>query len=137
VSYLEDIANYLHGLAIATLGTDLFIGQLHDDQDYIPNASTVLIAISGPAPIQLHSAPQDAYDQPGLQVRCRGAPYDFSEVNTRIHTIYTELQNVLDTTLGSTRYLGIRATGTPMSLGPDDQLRPIMTCSFQVIHCRS
>lgn len=131
MSYLDDIGAYLQSQSLGTLGTNLFLGALYDNPQ-IPDAATALLPAQGLSPVIVHQAVADAVDQPQLYVLCRGAVYNFQEPHGRIQAIYAALHNVVNLTLSGTRYLGIVAAGTPLSLGPDDQFRPLLACTFQV-----
>lgn len=124
---LTEIAAYLVSQGVCTgIGTDLFIQEVPME----PDLMTAVFQYAGDPPgLTFDGA---AEDNPGLQVRTRAALGDLASGEARAKAAQTALHAVGNTTLGSTRYMLIRASGSPMSIGNDEQNRPEWTQNFIV-----
>lgn len=127
MSMLTEIAAYLVAQGVCTeIGTDLVIMELPME----PDLMTAVFQYAGDPPGLTFDGP--AEDNPGLQVRTRAAPGDLAAGEARAKAAQTALHGYANATLGSTRYMLIRATGSPMSIGNDEQNRPEWTQNFIV-----
>ena len=119
---LSDIGTYLAGKGIGTLGTDIFLGQMPDK----PDNGVALFEYAGYPP-DLHWAGE----YPGLQVRARNTSYDAAR--TKLASVITELHGLCEQTLSGTRYLLIKAKGSPEILKRDENNRIELFVNFDII----
>lgn len=119
---VQDVATYLQNNGIGTLGTNLFVGRLPDE----PDTCTAVFAYAGfPMPLHWNG------EQPGLQVLVRAPSY--VQAQNLMEQIRGLLHGLSEQTLGTTRYLLVRAKQSPMLLQRDDGDRAIFVCNFDVI----
>ena len=123
---LEQISAYLEAQGIGT-ADDICIGLMPDK----PDDCIALFEYAG-SPIPLHWAGE----YPGLQVRVRGSSY--STGRDKIGAIVTALHGLHDQVLAvgesdGTRYLLIRARGTPELLNRDASDRVEFVVNFEII----
>lgn len=123
---LDDIATYLAGKNLGTVGTDIFKG-FYPDQ---PDNCISLFEYAG-SPTELTMCGSPTLERPGLQVRVRDK--DYSAGRARIGRVVDYLHGLAGTTLGSTRYLLIRANQSPESMGTDANNRSEFVVNFSII----
>jgi hypothetical protein len=144
---LSDIGTYLQSQGIGTLGADLFLGLMPDQ----PDNCIALFEYAG-SPPDLHWNGE----YPGLQVRVRGTSYEAAR--SKIGEIMTALHGLYEQTLGGgdgdegngdegsgdegygepipvtgTRYLLIKARGSPEILKRDASNRVELVLNFEII----
>lgn len=119
---LDDVAAYLQTQGIGTIGTDIFKGAMPDQ----PDNCICLYEYAG-SPPDLHWNGE----YPGLQVMARNTSY--AAGRTKIETIRTKLHGLTEQTLGTTRYLLIKANQSPESLGRDENNRQEFVINFTII----
>ena len=119
---LTDISAYLKNQGIGTPGTDIFLGLLPDQ----PDNCVALFEYAG-SPPDLHWNGE----YPGLQVRVRNKSY--SAGRAKIGEIMTALHGLHETTLSGTRYLLIKARGSPEILKRDASNRVELFVNFEII----
>ena len=119
---LADIGKYLQDKSIATLGTDLFLGFTPDQ----PDNCISLFEYAGFSP-DLHSN----VEYPVLQVRVRDENY--SDAADKIRRVMKCLHGLHEQTLSGTRYLLIKAQGSPEALkrNQDDLIEMIV--EFEIL----
>ena len=119
---LSDIGNYLQVQGIGTLGTNIFLGMVPDR----PDNCIVLFEYAG--------SPPDLYwngEYPGLQVRVRNKSY--AAARTKIGEVMAALHGLHEQTLSGTRYLLIKARGSPEVLKRDNNNRVELFVNFEII----
>jgi len=119
---LSDIGNYLQVQGIGTLGTNIFLGMIPDK----PDNCIVLFEYAG--------SPPDLYwngEYPGLQVRVRNKSY--AAARTKIGEVMEKLHGLHEQTLSGTRYLLIKARGSPEILKRDNNNRVELFVNFEII----
>ena len=119
---LTEIGAYLQSQGIGTLGADLFLGLMPDQ----PDNCIALFEYAG-SPPDLHWNGE----YPGLQVRVRNKSY--AAGRAKIEEVVTELHGAHELTLNSTRYLLIKAWGSPEVLKRDNNNRVEFFVNFQII----
>lgn len=119
---LAAISAYLATKNVGTVGTDIFLGLLPDQ----PDNCTALFEYAG-SPPDLHWNGE----YPGLQVRVRNKSY--AAARTKIGEIMKLLHGLHETQLSGTRYLLIKARGSPEVLKRDASNRIEWFVNFEVM----
>ena len=119
---LTDIGTYLKNQGIGTPGTDIFLGLMPDQ----PDNCVSLFEYAG-SPPDLHWAGE----YPGLQVRVRNKSY--AAARAKIGEIAKELHGLHEQMLSGTRYLLIKARGSPEILKRDASNRVELVLNFEVM----
>jgi len=119
---LNDMGTYLQYQGIGTLGTDLFLGLMPDQ----PDNCIALFEHAGTPP-DLHWSGE----YPGLQVRVRNKSY--AAARTKIGEVAKKLHGLHEQTLSGTRYLLIKARGSPEVLKRDNNNRIEVFVNFEII----
>ena len=119
---LKEIGAYLATQNVGTVGTDIFLGQMPDQ----PDNCIALFEYAG-SPPDLHWAGE----YPGLQVRVRNKSY--AAGRTKIGQIRNLLHGLHNTSLSGTRYLLIKARGSPEILKRDANGRIEWFINFEII----
>ncbi len=120
---LREIGAYLKSQGIGTPGTDIFLGLMPDE----PDNCIALFEYAG-SPPDLHWAGE----YPGLQVRVRNKSY--AAGRAKIEEVVTELHGLHETILNnSTRYLLVKARGSPEVLKRDNNNRVELFVNFEII----
>ena len=122
----QDVSTLLVAASLSlTLGTNLFCFEEPDS----PDAVVTCYDTGG-----LDPEPGYVYLKPTVQVRIRG-----SKKTTKWATAYTltegirnALHGVQNQTVGGTKYIQILAQGDILSLGVDDNNRPLYTINFAI-----
>jgi len=119
---LKEIGTYLATKSIGTVGTDIFLGLMPDQ----PDNCVTLFEYAG-SPPDLHWAGE----YPGLQVRVRNKSY--AAARSKIGEVIEKLHGLHEQTLSGTRYLLIRARGSPEVLKRDASNRVELFVNFEII----
>ena len=119
---LKEIGTYLQSQGIGTLGTDLFLGLMSDQ----PDNCIALFEYAG-SPPDLHWNGE----YPGLQVRVRNKSYRAGR--EKIQQIYELLHGLHNQIFSGTRYLLIKARGSPEVLKRDANNRIELFVNFEII----
>ena len=119
---LREIGAYLATKNVGTVGTDIFLGLMPDQ----PDNCIALFEYAG-SPPDLHWNGE----YPGLQVRVRNKSY--AAARTKIEEVVTELHGAHELTLNGTRYLLIKARGSPEVLKRDNNNRVELFVNFEII----
>jgi hypothetical protein len=119
---LKEIGAYLQSQGIGTLGADLFLGLMPDQ----PDNCIALFEYAG-SPPDLHWPGE----YPGLQVRVRDKSYPVGKA--KIEQIVRELHGLHEAVLGGTRYLLVKARGSPEVLKRDANNRVELFVNFEII----
>jgi hypothetical protein len=119
---LREIGAYLATKSIGTVGTDIFLGLMPDQ----PDNCIALFEYAG-SPPDLHWNGE----YPGLQVRVRNKSY--AAARTKIGEAMIALHGLHEQTLSGTRYLLIRARGSPEVLKRDANNRVELFVNFEII----
>ena len=119
-----DVATLLNNAAIATLGTDLFIGFLPAK----PDSAVMVRSVAGLRSITTHSGVR--YERPRIQVLVRAV--DWPTAATRSAAAFLELfkHNIL---IGTTRYIYIEPVDSPSDTGVDANDRRLLTFNCAVM----
>lgn len=117
-----DLANYIQGLGLGTVGVNLFVGHLPST----PDTAMALTSYGGPA-----GDGGKGYDNPTVQLRSRAmsnqAAYD------QAMAIYAALVSLSNTQLGLRRLVNCQGIQSePVSLGRDEAGREEYTLNFQL-----
>lgn len=124
---MDEIATYLAGKNVGTVGTDIFKGFMPDQ----PDNMVVLFEYAG-EPMELTMGEGDAIiERPGLQVRVRNKSY--SAARAKIESVVGALHGLANETLGGKRYLLISANQSPESIGLDANNRSELVVNFSVL----
>ena len=119
---LSEIGAYLATKSIGTVGTDIFLGLMPDQ----PDNCVALYEYAG-SPPDLHWNGE----YPGLQVRVRNKSY--AAARTKIGEVMEKLHGLHEQTLSGTRYLLIKARGSPEVLKRDNNNRVELFVNFEII----
>jgi hypothetical protein len=119
---LREIGAYLATKSIGTVGTDIFLGLMPDE----PDNCVALFEYAG-SPPDLHWNGE----YPGLQVRVRNKSY--AAARTKIGEVIAELHGLHEQDLSGTRYLLIKARGSPEILKRDNNNRVELFVNFEII----
>ncbi len=119
---LSEIGAYLATQNVGTVGTDIFLGLMPDQ----PDNCIALFEYAG-SPPDLHWNGE----YPGLQVRVRNKSY--AAARTKIGEIMKLLHGLHETQLSGTRYLLIKARGSPEVLKRDASNRVELVLNFEVM----
>ena len=119
---LSDISTYLKNQGVGTPGTDMFLGLMPDQ----PDNCVALFEYAG-SPPDLHWSGE----YPGLQVRVRNKSY--AAARTKIGEVMEKLHGLHEQTLSGTRYLLIKARGSPEILKRDNNNRVELFVNFEII----
>jgi hypothetical protein len=119
---LTEIGAYLATKSIGTVGADIFLGLMPDQ----PDNCIALFEYAG-SPPDLHWNGE----YPGLQVRVRNKSY--AAARTKIGEVMAELHGLHEQVLNDTRYLLIKARGSPEVLKRDNNNRVELFVNFEII----
>jgi len=119
---LKEIGTYLQSQGIGTLGADLFLVLMPDQ----PDNCIALFEYAG-SPPDLHWPGE----YPGLQVRVRNKGYAAARI--KIEEVIQKLHGLHEQELSGTRYLLIRARGSPEVLKRDNNNRVELFINFEII----
>ena len=117
---LAEIGAYLATKSVGTVGTDIFLGQMPDQ----PDNCIALFEYAG-SPPDLHWNGE----YPGLQVRVRNKSY--AAARSKIREVMAALHGLHEQTLSGTRYLLIKARGSPEILKRDASNRIELVLNFR------
>lgn len=120
---LDDVVDYLAGASLGlTEGTNLWMVPVPE------TASSTMVQVSvlqygGRSPIRAMGASlsEPVAEIPRFNVGVIGQYEQFEDARDLAEDIYEALDNLANTTLGSTRYLLVRALQPPIYLSPDDE----------------
>lgn len=119
---LAEIGAYLATKSIGTVGTDIFLGLMPDE----PDSCIALFEYAG-SPPDLHWNGE----YPGLQVRVRDKSY--AAARTKIGEVMEKLHGLHEQMLSGTRYLLIKARGSPEVLKRDANNRVELFVNFEIM----
>ncbi len=119
---LAEIGAYLAAKSIGTVGTDIFLGLMPDQ----PDNCIALFEYAG-SPPDLHWNGE----YPGLQVRVRDKSY--AAARAKIGEVMGQLHGLHEQMLSGTRYLLIKARGSPEVLKRDANNRVELFVNFEVM----
>lgn len=110
---------------------------------YMPPAPDKIIAVfetPGLVPVIVKDgSTEQAYDEPGFQIRGRSVKFDYGDLREKMGEVYRALHGSdLDTvTTGDPAYVIVRAIQSgPLPLGLDDKSRPGATWNFEAMRER-
>jgi len=119
---LTEIGAYLATKNVGAVGTDIFLGLMPDQ----PDNCIALFEYAG-SPPDLHWNGE----YPGLQVRVRNKGY--AAARTKIGEVMDKLHGLHEQTLSGTRYLLVKARGSPEVLKRDANNRVELFVNFEII----
>ncbi len=125
----EDITDILlesdAGLDLV-FGKSLFFSKEPDDKNTQDKVVTVYDT-GGDEPVA-----QYFYEYPNVQIRIRGDKFKYKEAYSLLNSIKNELHGTNNKTINGARYVGIWASSDIISLGYDEENRPILTVNFRL-----
>jgi hypothetical protein len=122
----KDIATILESSSSAlglVLGTDLFVFEE-------PSSPDEVVTIYDTGGIAPH--PNYEYLSPSVQIRVRGKKFDTQGAYTICEGIRNVLHGLINQIIGGARYVQILAMGDIISLGFDENNRPVYTVNFEI-----
>lgn len=122
----QDISTLLVAASLGlVLGTNLFVFEEPDTPDVVVTCYDT----GGQDP-----EPNYVYLKPTVQVRVRGSKKTtkWPDAYTKIEGVRDALHAVNNQTVGGTRYVQIFAQGDVLSLGLDENSRPVLTQNFSI-----
>lgn len=128
---LPEIASVIETAALATTGTDLFLGGLPSD----PSECCALIEYGGEPPLRTQNegaarSSAQGGERPRFQLLCRAADYETGR--SLIQSVVDELDGIVNETIGGTFYLRVAALQPPFLLERDGNDRWIFAVNFAV-----
>lgn len=114
------------GGVVLTRATNLFVGGLRS-ADEAPSPAVFVQNTGGPEPVPYLGGAREAWQRPTVQVLVRGPVDDTATAESVARGVYELLQ--MATISGYVAILS-RASA-PEPLGPDDDLRDILTMNFE------
>jgi hypothetical protein len=126
---LQDLATLLQSASVATMGTDLFAGRMPPHPDRVLS----LYEYAGFAPLETLGAAGMALDRPSVQMIARGGRGNYPEAHALLIAARDVLIGVVDTSTNGGRLLRVRAAGSITTLGEDDNERPRLSLSLDVV----
>jgi hypothetical protein len=128
VSTVTEVGAHLETDAVATVGTDLFLGRLPDS----PDDCLAVIITPGLAGVDTFTGDGILVEQPGLQILARGANYSTAETLAR--SAFDSLVAITNEAVDGTQWLRCAPVQSePFSIGRDDRDRAILSCNFEVM----
>lgn len=123
---VEEIANYLNVLGVATLGTDLFMHVSPDEPDDL----MLVNEYAGDEPEFVQDQLRVDLENPRIQIVVRS---ERPEVGRALaEQAYQALMDIRNDVLSGTRILWCRPSDTPAMIGRDDSGRFLTTVNFRV-----
>lgn len=127
MDWTDALATYIQDNALGTLGTDLFSGDMQDDNQ--PGPVTALTEYDGRNSDTMTPAPI-AVDIPRLQVAVRAPSMDAAK--TQIKAVRNLLLAITGQTIHGVRFIRVGPNGTIHNLNRDGQGRQMFTANFEV-----
>jgi hypothetical protein len=121
---LADIVSILQTAGIGTAGTNLFYSTMPPT----PDLCVCVYSYAGRSPSRI-----PRYEQPGLQIKVRGAAEGYDAAETKMQSVLSTLHGKGSFTVSTNKYKAILATGSPFFMGFDENKRPMIVCNFAVI----
>lgn len=106
-----------------TFRTNLFVSQMPES----PNRCVAIYDSGG-----YHPTPNYVYDYPTIQIMVRGNKFGYVDAYNLSESIKRYLHGKQNVIIDLTRYILILAQGDIISLGQDDNNRPILSCNFLI-----
>ena len=121
----EDVKDILEGITslALTFATDLFVSEMPAEPD-----GCVCVYDTGGDDTEANYV----YEKPTVQVRVRGAKGGYLTAHALAQSIRDTLNGEHDYTINGARYIGIWAVGDVLSVGYDDNHRPLLTVNFRL-----
>lgn len=124
----NDIAEYLEDQGMGTVGTDIFIGRLHDT----PDDCITVYAYAGEEPDRAWNG-----EYPRLQIIVRRktleAPAGGVDAYARAYQVFNLFRNKPNLTMNGTLYRWIHPLHSPAQMGFDANKRPLIVMNFRII----
>lgn len=108
-----------------TIGLNLFISKTPTS----PDKCITVIDTPGYSP-SLTLKRSETFDSPAIQILSRGNKQNYLEAYASLEEIKRYLHGKSQHTIGLTRYIIILAESDILSLGYDDNNRPLLSCNF-------
>lgn len=130
---LDEISSHLATVFATTTpslveGTNLFLSRIQDSPDF---CVALYESPIGPGEYTLDGGKR-SYEETNLQVIVRDAEFNYYAARQFIERITNVLDAVNDDTLGGTRYIRIKVTGTPMPLPADSRDRILISTNYHI-----
>lgn len=126
MTILEAVGDYLQAQGQGTLGTNIFLAVMPES----PDSCVCVFETAGFAPQFTMGAAAWAVDQPGIQVICRGPRGNYPAARDKADAIRGLLGAVVDSTLSSVNVMRIAPDGAVLSMGEDENGRPMVSVNF-------
>jgi len=126
---LDEIGAYLDtNVAALTLGTNLFLSRMLETPDV---AVGLYNSTAAPPTYYMGGDGNPDLESPRLQVLVRHTSYSAGQ--SMAYDIFTELNQIVGSTLTGTHYLRVAAVDSPTFLERDRNDRPIFTANYDVL----
>ena len=122
-----DIKDELVSASIGTFGGTTGWGIYVSDEPKDPDTTVSIFDTGGTQP--------DAkwiQDEPTVMVRVRGAPQGYVAAYAKAQDVKDALLGIDPKTINATRYVGIWMNGDIISVGQDENNRPILSLNFRI-----
>lgn len=119
-----DIATFLAAQGAGTVGTDIFVGM----EPASPDLVVTVYDIGGIAP-----SPKFLRDEPQVQCKVRGDVNDYQNAWIKAQEVKDILLGAQPQTLNGTDYVLFVQIGDILSLGRDENNRPMITSNWQLV----
>ena len=120
----DDIKDILEGLSslALTFATDLFVAK----RPPLPDQCVTVYDSGG------YDPQANDYERPTVQVIVRGLKGGYRTAYALAKSIKDELHEYANQTVNSTRYIAIYTQGDILSLGEDENGRPLLSVNFRI-----
>ncbi len=133
---VTDVFTYLEAQGVAGGSTEWALLRRRVMDQEVTDQLVVVTEDGGGAP-EIAESPgigDSALKDLGVQVLVRGNPWDGDSSLTKAVEVFDTLHGLLDTLVGATTYLRVKAqTGEPVFVGFDERGRPQHTLSFLLL----
>lgn len=126
MSTLDEMAAYLEGHGVGTVGTDLFKGKRPDNPDDI----MVIYEYPGNVPEYVQDSFTPKAERPQLQFLARSKDYETARLNAA--RMWSAVCGITNADLSGTRYRYVRPNGSPGLIGHDSDDRSLVAFNASV-----
>ena len=105
------------------IGTNLFV----DNAPHTIGKCTTVIDVTGGSPALGY-----VYEYPSIQLFQRGDKHNYLGAYNTLHAARTYLHGLHGVTIGGSTYILIKVISDILSLGYDDNNRPLLSCNFRL-----
>lgn len=133
---LDDLGLFLQDNGFGILGQTIFLGSLPQDApgSDVQDAVLALFEVPSLPPEMVHDIPGPAVEQAAVQLRWRGAPWEYATVRTQAGNAFRLLGSVVNQMINGVFYRQILLLSSPHALPSDEWNRPAIL--FEIVCAR-